>query len=318
MFSLKIKRVLFLILFPWLLMAGEKPSFIIEENSILDEFRAQYRSKLTELSQNYIVNQTTRAITWRSHEGMKCENQWFSGKTILSSISMSQSGQFYLFELRGCGAKLLFVEIFEVQDGVHLSLAEYLKGEINIDQIRSYELRDSLKNRLFQMIKTNIVTSFSFLNNKFLEIYKQDKQWQYKALGYQASYNNNGFGFNVTMLFPDQRLSVNWEEDDVRLFDQDFNRIPVNSFLTSYSHAIQNSTLSFMATMIRNFMKSLPNTEFVSSGGQNSRFLDDMRLAYTRLLNNLELNLVKQLIQDIIKYLEDGVLKVTDNRPETK
>ncbi len=303
---------------PWLLMAGEKPSFLIEEGSVLDEFRAQYRSKLTELSQNYIVNQTSRAITWRSHQGIKCDNQWFSAKTILSSISMSQSGQFYLFEIRGCGSKPLFVEVFEVQDGANLSLEDYIKGEVDLGLIRSYELRDSLKNRLFRLIKTNTVSSFSFLNNKFLEIYKQEMQWQYKALGYQASYNNNGFGFNVTMLFPDQRLSVNWEEDDVRIFDQDFTRIPVNSFLTSYSHAIQNSTLSFMATMIRNFMKSLPSTEFVSSGGQNSRFLDDMRLAYTRLLNNLELNLVKQLIQDIIKYLEDGLLKVTDNRPETK
>tara|TARA_R110000868_G_scaffold209490_4_gene459308 strand:+ start:1281 stop:2237 length:957 start_codon:yes stop_codon:yes gene_type:complete len=318
MSSLKNSLAILLSLFPLLLLAGETPSFLVKENAVLDEFRGQYRSKISELSQNYIVHKTPHVITWRSHKGLGCGGRWQAPKTVLASISMATTGRIFRFELKGCNGRTLFVETYEATDSESVSLDNYLSGKIEMDNVIRYELKDESKNRIFELRKMNDLSSFKFLDQKIMEIYKQDKQWQYKALGYEASYSNGGFGFNVSMLFPDQRITINWEQDDVRIFDQDFARVPVNTFLTSYSHAVQNSTLSFVASIMKGFMKSLPSTEFVSSGGQNSRFLDDMRLAYTRLLNNLELNLVKQFIQDLIKYLEDGLLKVTDNRPENK
>src|SRR5690606_37368342 len=106
--------------------------------------------------------------------------------------------------------------------------------------------------------------------------------WQYKASGYSANYKNDGYAIGLTMEFPDVRLSVEWDEDDVRVYDDDFRLISINTFLTSYSHAFQGATLSFMAGIVKNSMKTLPSTEFVSSGAQNSRFLNEMRLAYTR------------------------------------
>lgn len=316
MLLLKTKLLFLLFAFPLLISAGEQPSFLITEKGIIEEFRGQLRLKLEELSNNYIVSKTDTNITWTSNDGVKCNGTWKPARSILASVSLSQTNEMILVDIRGCQSKLLFREVFSFDRDGDFSLDDYLAGKISTESLTRYLLVDNQKKNIFDLRMQSSVSSLSFLEKEFLEIYKEEERWQYKAIGYEARYNNGGFGFNVTMMFPDQRITLDWQNSDIRIFDGRHQRIAVNAFLTSYSSAIQNTTLVFTSSILKNLMSDLPSTEFVSTGGANSRFLDEMRLVYTRLLNNLELNLVKQFVQEVIKFIEDGVLKITDNRQD--
>ena len=50
--------------------------------------------------------------------------------------------------------------------------------------------------------------------------------------------------------------------------------------------------------------------------GVNQRMMDELQLAYTRLLTNTDLQLVKQLIQEYRLAIENGLIEVVDKRPK--
>lgn len=313
--SLK-NSLLFLVLLWTSAYGAEAPTYLVKEESILEEFRGQIRSKFEELSQNYIISRSAAGIVWSSSEKVDCAGITRAARYPLASISMSKNGDSVSFIVKGCNSLPLFKETFETQNAANFTLAEYLSGQIPSGKLARYLLQDGKGQNVFEWHSKNSTSVFLFASQRFLDIYKEDSRWQYKAVGYSANYSNDGYNMGVVMDFDDSRLSVDWSDREVRLYNTDYQRISVNSFLTSYSHAVQSTTLNFVAGIVKYFIGALPSTEFVAAGGQNSRFLDEMRLTYTRLLNNLELNLVKQYIQEVIKAIESGLIKITDNRPE--
>ncbi len=309
----------FLLLFTCLLISSEAwsqaPSFLITEKAVVEEFRGALRSKLEELSQNYIYTQTPQAIVWFSTEAVDCNGDHYPAKTPLASLTLSKASQIYRFDLKGCGSEAVLSEQFSTTAKSQFNLNKYLAGEWPANTVR-YHLRDGHGTSIFEWKSSNNVSSFIFLEQKFLDIYKESNRWQYFVQGYAANYDHEGFSFGISLKFDNFRVTVEWDDKNYRIFDNDYRRIGINSFLTGYSHAIQTATLTYVGNILKHLLNELPSTEFVSSGGQNSRFLDEMRLTFTRLLNNLELNLVRQFVQDVIKAIESGLLKITDNRPE--
>lgn len=316
MHSLK-NKILFIL---WLLaansLAAERPSFLIDERAILDEFRGQLRSKLDDLSRNYIIQRSSESIYWTSTSVVDCAGVNRSPRAPLTSLRVLRADNIISFELRGCSGQMVLRETFESSGAQLFSLSEYLSGKIPSGDLTRYVLQDSLGANILEWRVKEGISVFTFLNARFLDIYKIDTRWQYKAFGYSVRYKNEGHSFDVDMHFDPQQLTVDWAKAEVRIYDTEFRRISVNTFLVGYAHTVQNVTLSIISGVVKSALTQLPSTEFVASGGQNSRLLDEMRLTYTRLLNNLELNLVRQFIQDIIKAIESGLLKITDNRPE--
>ncbi|PIP88574.1 MAG: hypothetical protein COW01_13625 [Bdellovibrionales bacterium CG12_big_fil_rev_8_21_14_0_65_38_15] len=296
---------------------AQKPNFLVTESAIIEEYRGALRSKLDELSQNYIASRTNQAIIWFSTNDIECNGKNYPAKSPLATLSFSTGIKSYQVELRGCDKETVLVEQFLTQEQVPYSISDYLEGMIPA-KLSSYLFKDGHGVNIFEWRQLEHISSFKFINQSILDLYKEDNRWQYLVKGYNAQYSHDGFSFNVTMGFPDFRTTVEWDDTSYRIFDSEYRRIGINAFLTGYSHAIQTSTLSFVGNILKRLLDELPSTEFVSSGGQNSRFLDEMRRTLTRLLNNLELNLVRQFVQDVIKALETGLLKVTDNRPEDK
>lgn len=296
--------------------AAEAPTYLVKEEAILEEFRGQIRSKFEELSQNYIISRSESGIVWSSSSKVDCAGFSRSARYPLASIAMSKAESAVSFIVKGCSGAPLFKETFESAKAQEFKLSDYLRGQLPAGKITRYLLQDGKGQNVFEWHANENTSVFLFTKQRFLDIYKEEQRWQYKAVGYSSNYSNDGFNMGVVMDFDDSRLSVDWSEREVRLYNTDFQRISVNTYLTSYSHAVQNTTLNFVAGIVKYFIGSLPSTEFVSAGGQNSRFLDEMRLTYTRLLNNLELNLVKQYVQEVIKAIESGLIKITDNRPE--
>lgn len=316
MHSLK-NKILFIF---WLLaansFAADRPSFLIDERAILDEFRGQLRSKLEDLSRNYITQRSSESIYWTSSEALDCAGVSRAPRAPLASLSVRRGDNVVSFELRGCSGRMVLRETFSAINAQSFSLSEYLNGKIPGGTLTRYVLQDSIGANILEWREKEGISVFTFINSRFLDIYKSATRWQYKAFGYSVSYKNEGNSFDVDMRFDPQQLTVEWGGNEVRIYDTEFRRISVNTFLIGYSHTIQNVTLSIISGIVKSALTLLPSTEFVASGGQNSRLLDEMRLTYTRLLNNLELNLVRQYIQEIIKAIESGLLKITDNRPE--
>lgn len=302
--------------FSAIVYAGQ-PSFLVTPRAIVEEFRGALRSKLEELSQNYIASKTNNTIVWFSSDAIECNGKTYQAKSPLATLSFSKGMNSYQVELRGCTKETILVEQFLTSRPVDFSIDRYLAGDFPLS-ISRYLFRDGYGVNIFEWRQLDQLNTFNFLNQTILDLYQDENRWQYLVKGYSAGYAQGGYSFNVSMGFPDFRITVEWDEDDFRIYDNEYRRMSINSFLTGYSHAIQTSTLSFVGSILKRLLDQLPSTEFVSSGGQNSRFLDEMRLTYTRLLNNLELNLVRQFVQDVIKALETGLLKITDNRPEGK
>lgn len=294
---------------------SEVPSFLITERAVVEEFRGSLRSKIEELSQNYIKTQTEQAIVWFSTETVECNGKKYPAKFPLASITMSRSTNIFQFELKGCAQEVALSELFITKSSSDFTLTKYLQGEWP-EGLNRYLLKDGHDKNIFELRKNKDLSSFKFLEQKFLDIYKEENRWQYFVQGYAANYENEGFSFGVSLKFDDFRVTIDWDENSYRILDNEYRRIGLNSFLIGYSHAIQTATLTYVGNILKSLLNELPSTEFVSTGGQNSRFLDEMRLTYTRLLNNLELNLVRQFVQDVIKAIESGFLKITDNRPE--
>lgn len=299
------------------LVFAQKPNFLITETAIVEEYRGALRSKLEELSQNYIASKTNQTIVWFSTDSTECNGKTYPAKSPLATLSFAIGVKSYQVELRGCDKETVLVEQFLTHEQVSYSISDYLDG-LFPTKLARYLFRDGHGVNIFEWRQLGQTSSFKFLNKSILDLYKDESRWQYLVKGYDAEYAHENFGFNVTMNFPDFRTTVEWDNSSYRIFDNDYHRIGINTFLTGYSNAIQTTTLTFVGSILKQLLAELPSTEFVSSGGQNSRFLDEMRLTYTRLLNNLELNLVRQLIQDVIKALETGLLKITDNRPDEK
>ncbi len=298
--------------------ASEVPTFLVDEKTILEEFRGQLRSKIKELSQNYLTRAGQRSFVWYSNEPLECHGETIEERMALASVQQSVSAESITFELRGCGHRLLLKETFVGANVAQFTLKKYLDGELPEGEIQRYLLEDGARIGIFEWRKVAMTTALYFMQQRFLDIYNRDQQRQYKLQGYRADYHAHGFGLEVDMLTNDARLNVDWSGDDVRIYNSDFKLVSINSFLTSYSHGVQASTLNFVGMILQHLMKGLPSTEFVSSAGQNSRLLDELRITYTRLLNSLELNLVRQFVQELIAAVENGLLQITDNRPESR
>jgi len=317
MHSLKNSLIVLLVLFMSTLRSEEsRPNFLIDERAILDEFRGQLRSKLEELSQNYIAYRSSDSIVWSSTEQVNCAGFTRQAREPLSAVVLNRGDKILVAEWRGCSGKTILRETFIANQEIKLSLKDYLLGQIPSGELKRYQLQDGQGQNVFDWRGVEGVATFTFVTAKFLEIYKEEHRWQYRAQGYSVDYRNGDNSFSTGINFPPTHYTVEWESGDVRILNSSYRRVSVNSFLTAYTHMVQNLTLNMVSGIVKTILTGLPITEFVASGGQNSRLLDEMRLTYTRLLNNLELNLVRQYIQDLIKAIESGLLKITDNRPE--
>jgi hypothetical protein len=117
--------------------------------------------------------------------------------------------------------------------------------------------------------------------------------------------------------FPPTSLSVQVykdSSDSVRFYDPTGNRMSLTNFLSLFDEVILTGTIARLQSILNYHTYYFPTTEVLKSGAQSQKLLEDLRIAQSRLLTNTEINLVKNLIQDLIIATESGL--ITDNRPK--
>ena len=311
------------------------PSSILTANEMVEEFRASFRVKLLELEKNYYALYGDRSLSYRSHEVITCQNRPFAPGSNLARLELTSKingeERFQSMRYFGCGEKLVLQEHLQVVGGDEkpLTFNQMRKGEIALN------LKAGEKKRFYRMIYGDQTELFSLSQERT----PSGEFHEYRIggqLAYQVTYTYSDEVSRVTYKYFPYSLKIQIGQSEwtttmgftpytnianafakpqnyVTYFDSSNTQVSEGTFLTNFGYNVRERTLSRVGSFVRVLINEFPPTAVVNTGTQNQRLLEELRLNYTRLLNNTEPNLVRNYIQELILAAEKGQLQ--DNRP---
>lgn len=318
--------------------APKLPRGIFSVDDLIKEFRGPLQTKIAELSKNYIVHKEGARASFKSHEDINCMWQNAQAGEVLAKLELNiKKTETSLNEAAyytGCKGQLNLKEqvVTTGTDLKPISTKEFFNGE------RSFDLKKNEKTKLYRLLAWDDEELFKLTlrrtpRGKVAEFYIRNQRFMnatYTFTEDESSVVYTFYGYNIDYLRKHSKWRMNRNRNTYALKAFAYNRaVSPTLFLNSTNESISSATfqryfsfsvLQGTVSTIADFVKwhnfLFPTTEFRSTGAQNSRFLDELRMTYTRLLNNIEINLVRNLIQEYILALETGLLKVIDSRPK--
>lgn len=338
------KKLLFFIIYLGLVSsfalaeAPKLPRDLFSIDDIIKEFRGPLQIKIQELFKNYIVHKKGYHAGFSSHEDNSC--LWANspqGETLSKvelNIKRTESSLQEFATYTGCRSIKSLKELI-VTTGTDLSpitSKQFFAGE------RSFELKDNEQTKLYrlssgmdvELFRLNIrrtkngqVAEFFIREQRFMNITYTFTEEQARAIytfyNYDVQYKTKLMSWNPRRSRGTYALKVIVKKNaisPITYLSSQNNSISNSIFKRFFSFSVLRGTASQLAEFIKYHNRFFASTEFAGSGALNSRFLDELRLTFTRLLSSIDLNLVRNLIQDYIKAIEDGLLRVIDNRPK--
>lgn len=190
---------------------------------------------------------------------------------------------------------------------------------------RVYLVQDGQQKELFKAVinksPTGEQTDAFVLNNKILTmnlIEAEDKsEIQYVIHPYNISFSQNGYNINgKTSQTLSYRVVAYRLNNQVYYFNSSNQLISLSEFQTALNKDLIENSIGDMGWVIKAYIQEFPKTDFVATGVKNSVVLDELRLSFTRLTENIEIIQVKNLIQQYIEAIEKGTMVIQDNRPK--
>lgn len=315
------------------------PQALYSINDLVSEFRSPLKTKVEDLKKNYRFRSSNNFVEYTSHEPVNCLFQNWDPDSTLTKIEyfFRKQGKEAIDVLRynGCGEQLSLIERFvRVGDNqTALSFSEFSTGSLNFELKKDweryfYQIQNNLGENLFSLnarwvtaAKNHALYVFSIRDQEFLLINYQylpeETRVTYTFRGYNVAYqylpwfnlnltqNHNGFSFKVV-------VKKDAPQNPFFLSSQDL-LLSQNSFLSYFSfYAIKNG-LENVKRFVDFHLYWFPPTEFLNTGGQSQRFINELRLNLNRILNNNNLNLVEVYLRNLIQSVEQG--QVIDRRP---
>lgn len=321
-----------------LLAAPKLPRGIFGVDDLIKEFRGPLQIKISELSKNYIVHKDGTRASFKSHEAINCLWQNAPAGEVLAkaelSVKRSEGKLNEAAYYTGCKGQLNLKEqiVTTGKDLVPLNAKDFFRGE------RSFDLKDNEDSRLYRILAWDDTEIFKMTlrrttYGKVAEFFIREQRFMNATFTFTEAESRviyTFYGYNIEYLRKHSKWRMNRNRSSYALKAIAYNRevSPViflsstNELLSSatfqryFSYSVLQGTVSTLSDIIKWHNFIFPTTEFKATGLQNSRFLDELRLTYTRLLNNIEINLIRNLIQEYIQAMENGLLKVIDNRPK--
>ncbi len=318
--------------------APKLPRVAFGVDDLIKEFRAPLQLKISELSKNYIVQKEGYNASYKSHTNVNCLWTNIPGGEVLAKVQLNiKKGEDTLSEsayYTGCKDQLNLKELIVTKgsDLKPISKKQFFNGE------RSFALKKNETSKLYRLMSWDDVELFRLtirrtVNGKIAEFFIREQRFM------NATYNFNDdqsrviytfYGYNVSYSRKHSQWSMNRGRSayalkviakdsgisPVTYLNSDNTPIAAATFQRFFSYSVLQGTIARLADFIKWHNWIFPTTEFQATGVQNSRFLDELRLTFTRLLSNTDLNLVRNLVQEYIKSIEEGLLKVIDNRPK--
>lgn len=311
------------------------PDTVLTPNQLIEEFRGPLRIKILDLEKNYYALYSDNTILYRSHQNVECNGKNAAAQSNLASIQMSSSrtedrvDQVIVY--KGCQENKVLTEIHHAE-GIAPELITFSMIREGQTQIN---LRRGENKRIYRLVYGDSTELFKYVqerngNNETHEVRiagelaftatyvygVESSRLTYKYFPYTIKVQIGGSEWSSQMGFTPYTNIVNafkTPANYVTYFDSTNSQVSKGTFITNIGHNIRERTLQRVLSFVQASLREFPPTTVVSTGVQNQRLLEELRLNYTRLLNNTEINLVRQYLTDLINAAEKGQLQ--DNRP---
>jgi len=313
------------------------PAGIYLLDELVFEFRGELERKIKELSENYIAQEGNNTLIFTSHETVECAHSQISSGHPLAKLQ-------YLFELKDesliergqytdCfnAVTLKEITITKGSNLTPLTFEQFKKGQRPIglkegELQRQYILQNGEGIELFSLftVKTSDGenTILSLLGNRFCNI-RKIKQTEREAYyityyPYSFTYSLPYQSWGVTREFSTYKNSIvqRPNSSDFDYLGASNQRISRQSFQNTFSNMVLGGAFNSLKQFLSYHLYTMPSTDFTSAGTQNSRMLDELRMAYIQLLSNTSINLVQNLVKNYIDAIEKGQIRIDDRRPK--
>jgi hypothetical protein len=305
-------------------------------DEIIEEFRGTLKTKIVDLSKNYISLISEQVVVFKNSEDMECNGNSISKGTVITSLKygFNFNGDHELNEkavYTGCSGDISLIEdVITTGDNLKpLPFNDFIRGK------RSFDLQDNEQSRLYKVsnlegeeifkvfVEKKGNTKFAvfyYVGQKFLTINYEYNSSSTRAIftaySYNASYVRKHGRWNSRSTYAPVSFSAfvnKFSADQVVYLDANGARLSLSNFLGMFDNYVLQSTVSNLQSIFDYHNYYFPSTEATKSGAASQRLLEELRVAQTRLLTNSEINLVKNFVQNLINAAEAGQL--IDNRP---
>lgn len=312
------------------------PSVLYDVDELVSEFKNAYTLKLSDLKKNYRNKSRANVVEFSSHEDVLCAYQNREAEAPLSRLEyfyrkLSGSNSFDNLSLYDCNGDLRLKEELFVQESEREALTydEWSESGLSVklkakESLINYKLSDGLGQTLFELTgrrvnSQQVVYEFKINSQVFMLVRYDEKPNEsrvtYTFQGFEANYGYKNF-YRSQQSFGHSRFSfqvIAKDNDEVTYLSSRNIPLARNTFVRYFTAWALDQGFRLVKKYIDFHLYFLPPTEVVSTGGGNSRLLEEIRLNLNRLLNNLNLNLLELFLRGLLKSVDEGM--IIDRRP---
>ena len=313
------------------------PSSIASIDDIVNEFRDTTTDKIDELSKNFISLINDKTVIFTASNELRCNGlKTPVGQAVSSLQYVVKKNPNELIEktvYTGCNGTISLIEdvISRGSDLSPLDFNNFIKGKRVIDlrpneNYRYYRLSNSDNEEIFKLIierrPNGKVAQFFLVESNFLtlnyEFSETETKLQMMYNGYKGKYVRQFASWEFDRLYEPFKNTVVAKKSgkfiETTFYDTRGVQFTQKDFLTRVNEFLFNGPLKRIRDFLDYHNYYFPSTEVVKASGQNEVLKEELRLAFNRLQNNSELNLVKKLIQEYIEAVNLG--QILDKRPK--
>lgn len=314
------------------------PPAVVSLDDIVNDFRETLITKMGELGKNFITTSRESTLIYTNSADLKCNGFTTSLGQAVSSIKysykLSEKDLAEKTTYTGCNQLISIVEDVYTEGSklTPLTFSEVVKGKRSFDLAANeskkiYRISNSDNEELFKLMVVQIgnrkLVDFYITESKFLsmvyEFTPTSTRLTFYYPGYKGKYVRKFSSWEYSVSYDPFYTSVLALKNkdgsiDTFYFNTAGERLSQADFLSKMEFYLFRGPISRIRSFLDYHNFYFPTTQQVQSSGQNERLKEELRLAFNRLQNNVELNLVKKQIQDYIEAAEKGL--ISDSRPK--
>lgn len=333
---IKIISLLFILSFNIQAETIALPPSVSSVDDIIVEFRNTLTTKINELGKNFISQLSDKTIVFTNSSTLYCNGSPIrQGEPVASMQYIFKKNTNELVEksvYTGCGNQVSLVEDVVTRGGKlePLKYSDFIKGKREFDLkddefYRLYRVSNSENEEIFKVLiekkeKSKLV-DFFILGERFLRLnydfQEKSTRLTLTYFGYKAKYvrkhavwemDNDFLPFNNAVIVTKGLI------DQINYLNTSGEPLSQSEYLFRFNHFVSSGPIARIRKILDYHNYYFPMTKVVQTGSVNERLKEELRIAFNRLQNNTELNLVKKLIQDYVEAAENGL--IIDNRPK--
>ncbi len=323
-------RLIFLI-FICLSSKAKVPKGLPSFDSIISELRGPFEAKFLELPKNFIQDIRNNSATYVSNSDFKCNGKNIPAKEELAFIGLQSDldeERKVLTEIgtfRGCNKGLEIREefIYQGEDIKKTSFKKYLAGKINFSLFKydsfKYRMKFSQSDLPFVTFESKKMDGGHFV---VIKLYEQrimtmrvkklnDKDYDYLVTYYP--YEVIRRFYQITVDIEQSTMLVRERDGKYFYFSSQLGQISEFDFASYFNDIIIQTALGSFSGTVKFALSGFPATQQISAGGQNSRLIDELNLAFVQLLNR-DLERIRVLLLQYIEAAKNNL--IIDQRPK--